>query len=227
MVTLGIVDWQWSSKTQKYTHCNVTHWDHQFTWTSSSAIQNTKLTWERLVPLADGRGLCSKALYVSEVRLRVEEPLRLGGWGHKHWAGGLLECQVSRLTMSRVRWWSLLPWAHQTHLVKTREVKSLSHYLKRHWRVGTSYIVSTSNVRKIPSTQLNNFMRTSINIAYSMAQFSKSPHSPSSTTFTWGITVLHITWDPWTFPAPAPPAVPLTPVGIFNIKTLMKKGTKL
>lgn len=31
---------------------------------------------------------------------------------------------------------------------------------------------------------------------------------------------VHITWDPWMFPDPGPPPMPLIPVGIFNIKTL-------
>lgn len=33
-----------------------------------------------------------------------------------------------------------------------------------------------------------------------------------------------ITWDPCAFPAPGPPPIPLTPVGIFNTKTSSKSA---
>lgn len=75
-----------------------------------------KWTWESLVPLANSWGFCCKALDVSQVSLRVEHPLIFGRRGHKHWGGWLLQCRLSHLSLTRVRWWSLLSWANQTHL---------------------------------------------------------------------------------------------------------------
>lgn len=67
-----------------------------------------------MVPFAHGRGFCIEAFNVSEVGLRVEHALRLGWWGHKHWAGGLLERRLSQLAMYRVRGRSLITLAQQT-----------------------------------------------------------------------------------------------------------------
>lgn len=136
--------------------------------------QKTRLTWESLVPLANGRGLCSKALYVSEVCLRVEQPLRLGWWGHKHWAGGLLERWVSYGAMSWVRWWSLLPWAH---LMKIRLDKSLSRYL-------TVTIISqcrnTVYEKNIINSQLSSYKRMKYDMTnWYEGSFSNYPLPPT------------------------------------------------
>lgn len=90
-----------------------------------------------MIPFAHGRGFCVEAFNVSEVRLRVEHPLRLGWRGHKHWTGGLLERRLSQLAMCGVGRRSLIALG-ETNIVKIQHILQQKYGEIRHrlpfWR---------------------------------------------------------------------------------------------
>lgn len=92
-----------------------------------------------MAPLADGGRFCIQAFNVSEVGLRVENPLTLGWWRHKHWTGRLLECSLSQLAVGGVRRRSLIPLVNQTHTGADAPVKchqlTVGDNLHLHWLI--------------------------------------------------------------------------------------------